>query len=59
MNYLMLRCSPPDRCFIDRSTPIAGFACFRLVHVAAPPRVYRVGLTTNEQADLDSPGVNA
>ena len=36
-----------------------GFAYFRLVYVAAPPRIYRVGLITTEKADLDSPGVNA
>jgi hypothetical protein len=36
-----------------------GFAYFRLVYVAAPPRIYRVGLITTEKADLDSPAVNA
>ena len=36
-----------------------GFAYFRLVYVAAPPRIYRVGLISTEKADLDSPGVNA
>ena len=36
-----------------------GFGYFRLVYVAAPPRIYRVGLITTEKADLDSPGVNA
>ena len=36
-----------------------GFAYFRFVYVAAPPRLYRVGLISTEKADLDSPGVNA
>ena len=36
-----------------------GFAYFRFVYVAAPPRIYRVGLISTEKADLDSPGVNA
>ena len=36
-----------------------GFAYFRLVYVAAPPHLYRVGLISTEKADLDSPGANA
>ncbi|HEX8338657.1 MAG TPA: hypothetical protein VF621_18195 [Pyrinomonadaceae bacterium] len=36
-----------------------GFDYFRPVYVAAPPRIYRVGLISTEKADLDGPGVNA
>lgn len=36
-----------------------GFGYFRLTYIAAPPRLYRVGLISTEKADLDSPGVNA
>jgi hypothetical protein len=36
-----------------------GFAYFRLVYVAAPPRLYRVGLISTDKADLDTTGANA